>query len=94
MLVVGHGLVDAGLPVAGHKQLLQLPLAIPHQIQRGVKLTASTATGGLAAGALAGRQRAVQQPAAMDELRDAGAEPTFGIREMRASGGRLHDWYN
>ena len=94
MLVVGHGLADAGLPVAGHKQLLQLPFQIPHQIQRGVKLTASTATGGLAAGALAGRQRAVQQPAAMDELRDAGAEPTLGIREMRASGGRLHDWYN
>ena len=24
LLVVGHGLADAGLPVAGHKQLLQL----------------------------------------------------------------------
>ena len=91
LLIVGYGLAHALLPAARHEQLLHLSPARAHQLERGVQLTLGAATVELAADALARRHGAMQQPAAVDQLGDAGAQLTLGIGEAGASRGCLHD---
>jgi hypothetical protein len=83
-LVVLNGFPYALFPLPRHKQLAQLSPFSPNQIETSMELSPGTPTTWFAAANVSQGEGAAEKTDGVDDLRQAGAAPTFAIRELRA----------
>jgi hypothetical protein len=84
LLLVLDGFPYALFPLPRYEQLAQLSPLPPNQVETGVEFSPSTTTTGFTAAHVAQRKGAAEKAGGVDDLCQAGAAPTFAIRELRA----------